>query len=72
MIKSMAPAAPPCKVLINLSGTVLKNREGRAPAPGRTCKKMAIRPVATKDIKNPRRKNWQINYGKSLLEIYSG
>jgi hypothetical protein len=55
-----------------LSGALLKKREGRAPASGRTPKKMAIRPVATKDIKNPRRKNWQINYGKSLLEIYSG
>jgi hypothetical protein len=63
---SMTPAAPPSKVLISLislSGTLLKNKAGRAPTPvARPARRLAIRPVATRDMWLPKLKNWLINY----------
>jgi hypothetical protein len=60
---SMTPAAPPSKVLISLSGTFLKNKAGRAPTPvARPARRLAIRPVATRDMWLPKLKNWLINY----------
>jgi hypothetical protein len=48
---SMTPAAPPSIVLINLSGTFLKNRAGRAPTPvARPARVLAIKPVAISDM----------------------